>query len=160
MLADADRYWLAGLLEGEGSFCQGTPSRPNLPYVSMESTDRDIVERVAALLHVAVGDVTNRNPGRWKDSFRVLLRGSRAEELMRDLRPLMGDRRRSQIDKALASVKQRKLKLTGDQGREIARRRRDGENAKALAAEFGVSWATVYDLASGRNTLWGAMTTG
>jgi hypothetical protein len=34
---DCDLYWLAGILEGEGSFIQGTPERPARILISMQT---------------------------------------------------------------------------------------------------------------------------
>jgi hypothetical protein len=48
--AEFELYWLAGLLEGEGSFVKGPPSRPNCPIVQLAMTDGDVVERAARLL--------------------------------------------------------------------------------------------------------------
>ena len=44
-----DLYWLAGLLEGEGSFMRGPPSRPNMPAIAIQMTDEDVIQRVAQL---------------------------------------------------------------------------------------------------------------
>jgi hypothetical protein len=37
--------WLAGILEGEGSFMKGPPSSPNRPVISMVTTDIDVALR-------------------------------------------------------------------------------------------------------------------
>ncbi len=102
-MVTADLYWLAGLLEGEGSFMKGPPSKPNAPYISLQMTDEDVVARAAALFHISYRKVRNRKPGLWKESYLVQLRGARAADLMRELHPLMGIRRKVQIDRALAS---------------------------------------------------------
>jgi len=47
-MEDADFYWLCGLLEGEGSFMKGPPSRPQYPVISMCSTDEDVMQRVSS----------------------------------------------------------------------------------------------------------------
>jgi hypothetical protein len=98
-----DLAWVAGLLEGEGSFMRGAPSRPNKVIVSMESTDFDVLGRLADLCGVRVSTLSPRNVDRWKPTGRVRLHGSRAVSLMRAIRPWMGERRREQIDAALAS---------------------------------------------------------
>ncbi len=51
-LTNDDAQWLAGLLEGEGSFLAGPPSARNVPRVALEMTDRDVVARAARLLAV------------------------------------------------------------------------------------------------------------
>jgi hypothetical protein len=45
---DADLHWLAGLLEGEGTFIAGPPSAPRSPAVQVAMVDRDIVERAGS----------------------------------------------------------------------------------------------------------------
>lgn len=104
-LADLDAAWLAGLLEGEGSFMRAPPSDPRRPIVALSMTDEDVVQRAARLMangHYARSD---RRPGKWKPTFRVFVKGAPAVELMRALRPLMGTRRQAQIDAALASFR-------------------------------------------------------
>ena len=53
-------YWLAGILEGEGTFMRGTPSSPNSPIARICMTDRDTVTRAALLLDRAVTPVQAR----------------------------------------------------------------------------------------------------
>ena len=36
----AELHWLAGLLEGEGTFMTGPPSSPGLPVIAVNMTDR------------------------------------------------------------------------------------------------------------------------
>lgn len=102
-MKDTELAWVAGLLEGEGSFMKGAPSRPNKPVVSMESTDRDVVERVAALCGVRVSTIKQRNPEKWKPTYRMRLHGGRAVRLMELIRDQMSERRQAQIDEVLAS---------------------------------------------------------
>jgi hypothetical protein len=93
-----DLYWLAGLLEGEGSFIAGPPSAPRTPALVLTMADRDIVDRAAELLDCAVSMIPARRNG-WRDAYCVRVRGPRAVEWMRRLRPLMGHRRQTQIDR-------------------------------------------------------------
>ena len=82
-MKERDLAWLAGLLEGEGSFLKAPPSNPNCPRISLEMTDKDIVERAAALMEgKAVKRETLKNP-LWKSTYRVIIKGSRAVALMR-----------------------------------------------------------------------------
>lgn len=95
-----DLLWLAGLLEGEGSFCAPSPSKPHYPFISLAMTDRDVVGRVAAMLETSVRVVQPQKSG-WKVQYRMLLRGRRAGVFMWKLYPLMGQRRQAQIVRAL-----------------------------------------------------------
>lgn len=113
-ISHADLCWLAGLLEGEGSFLVSTRYRHRkttgetvqvrLPCVTVTMTDRDVIDRAAALMGVSTYDCKqsalevelNRKP---KFSARVYV--PRAIPLMIRLRPHMGTRRQGQIDVAL-----------------------------------------------------------
>lgn len=148
-------YWLAGLLEGEGSFTAGPPSAPNQPRISLQMTDEDVVEKVAALFGVGYLFIRRdpRNLG-WKDYFKTQVVGFPAVTLMRRLRPLMGQRRQQQIDKALASYVGRlagdnSRKLTAEQAAEV-RERVKTEPVAALSREYGISRATVYRIRDGK----------
>jgi hypothetical protein len=98
--------WLAGWLEGEGSFLAPPPSDPGRPRISAEGRDRDVIEEVARLLEIKPGPGTNRRKTNWSKTWRVLKQGGRAATLMEALRPLMGRRRSAQIQRALRSANQ------------------------------------------------------
>jgi hypothetical protein len=143
-MRDKDLHWLAGLLEGEGSFMKPPPSQPNQPTVALHMTDEDVVARVANLVGVRHRPVKNRNPGVWKDSFLLQVRGGRAVELMTTLRPLMGARRQVQIDRALANydpMGRYRHKQLPD-AKEL-KRRNASKSMRALAEEFGCSRQTI-----------------
>jgi hypothetical protein len=90
---DVTAAWLAGLLEGEGSFSLSGHKQPN---IKVEMTDEDVVRRAAALL--GSRNISRRisNQG-YKDSFIVRIAGQRAADWMVVLHPIMGIRRQSQI---------------------------------------------------------------
>src|SRR5450759_1986345 len=96
--------WLAGLLEGEGSFLSGPPSKPNRPCISLSMADLDIVQRAAGLVGVRAIQ-TRRFPAEESREpiYVIYLYGSRAVTLMLTLRPLMSRRRSTQIGAAVAS---------------------------------------------------------
>jgi hypothetical protein len=158
---ERDLYWLAGLLEGEGSFVAGPPSSPNRPRIQISMTDQDVVERVAAFFGIQYIQV--RRQGKegqnWKTAYNVFLRGKRAIALMKILYPLMGKRRRKQIEHALASYDPYKhckntAKLSESQVLEIYRRAHAGERHHLIAAEFGVNRTTVTDIKRGKSWWW------
>jgi hypothetical protein len=152
-LSPQSLYWLAGLLEGEGSFLKPPPSKPTRVILSIEMTDRDVLERVADLLGVGVYDVpSTERTRRWRPSHRVILHNEKAARLMRELRPLMGSRRQHQIDAALAAREaalstRNHPRLNVRHYREIARRLAAGERAVDLSAEFGITREYVYRVA-------------
>lgn len=65
-------------------------------------TDRDVVDRVARLLHRAVVVTRPRRPG-YKVPYLVSIKGTSAVALMRAVRDEMGIARRIRIDRALAT---------------------------------------------------------
>jgi hypothetical protein len=94
--------WLAGLIEGEGSFVAGTPSHPRRAVVTITMTDYDIVKRVSDMLGVSINKVKPASD-RHKQGYRVGLDGGRAVSLMN--LPYMGKRRRTSIERAKASYR-------------------------------------------------------
>lgn len=99
-----DIYWLAGMLEGEGSFCQ-QPNR-KFPRISFVSTDFDVALRVATLLNCNVGGRGDKNrPGHHKPVYLVQVAGREAIGWMMTLYRLMGQRRRAKIRELLQDWK-------------------------------------------------------
>lgn len=100
---DARIAWLAGLLEGEGTFTSMT----NYPLISVEMADLDVMQRAAQILDAHVRPrTTERGPARgWSPTFCMAVSGARASDWMKALRPWMGERRRGQIDRALAAYR-------------------------------------------------------
>jgi hypothetical protein len=99
-------YWLAGWLEGEGSFLAPPPSDPIHARISGQARDKDVMAEVGRLLCVKPlldrsGQARN---SKWSPMWRVLLKGSRATSLMLALQPLVGERRRHQIRSAVTAA--------------------------------------------------------
>lgn len=97
--------WAAGLLEGEGSFMKGPPSKSTMPRVTLQMTDLDVMQKIGAVFKVNPCLVNRPKRPQRKPIYSCALIGSGAVALMKQLRPYMGIRRQSQIDKALASYK-------------------------------------------------------
>ena len=145
-----DLCWLAGLLEGEGTFIAGPPSAPRTPAIQVSMADRDIIERVATLLDCAVTVVPARRDG-WRTAYSVRVRGPRAVEWMRRLGPFLGKRRQGQIDRAIACYAPDPTRLLDDdRAAEALERLCRGESVKEVAERFGTSIWCIYDLRSGR----------
>src|SRR6266542_691602 len=143
-------HWLAGLLEGEGSFMAGPPSNPRMPVISVHMTDEDVMARLGRIFARKVYMVMPRNP-RWRTTYQVRVQGGNAVRWMTLMRPLMGARRQAQIDRALASYDPRpSALLTDDTARAALGALAAGETVKAVAARFGVSIWCIYDLRLGR----------
>lgn len=85
-----DIIWLAGFLEGEGSFmyCRGTRSQPQL---RVSSVDMDIMQKAARILHSKI-----EGPYQYghKPFFVIRVHSCNAIAWMMTLYILMGKRRR------------------------------------------------------------------
>ena len=90
-----DAAWLAGLLEGEGSFIL---RRRGLPRLAIDMTDRDVIERAACLLGGA--RVCERKPNgttHHRPVYFLRVGCRQAVQWMMTIYSLMGVRRRAQI---------------------------------------------------------------
>lgn len=102
-MTEVELAWLAGWLEGEGSFLKGSPSCPGRARITAMTTDYDVALRVSALFGTNPYKTAPPKKAHWKQTYVVAVNGRRAVELMGRLRPLMGARRRHQLDAAVAS---------------------------------------------------------
>jgi hypothetical protein len=149
-VSSSDLHWLAGLLEGEGSFLKGPPSAPRHPILALQMTDEDVVARVAAMFGRRASCWQPRE-ARWQRTFLVRVTGAKAVAWMTALHPLMGQRRREQIDRALASYEPRTSTLLDERSaREALALLRSGSSVREVAAHYGVSVWCIYDLRLGR----------
>lgn len=101
MHSEPDLYWLAGILEGEGTFLAGPPSAPSVPCIRVEMTDADVVERVAGMFDRTMQRHAQR-PGHTKPTASTTVKGASAVQLMRVIRPVLGERQRARVDVVLA----------------------------------------------------------
>lgn len=96
--------WIAGLLEGEGSF--GVAKRKKDGYscrVAISMTDPDVIQKAKDLS--GFGRVygpypvkeSNVGSGPFKDRYLWVVQGKKAAELMRGVLPFMGARRSDRI---------------------------------------------------------------
>ena len=150
MAADLDVAWLAGLLEGEGTFFPGPPSRPRSPVLAIQMIDRDVIARVAQLMGVSAMPVRPRR-SHWSTTYAVRIRGARAMAWMGRLHPLLGQRRQAQIVRAMACYAPKPTSILNDRtAREALRMLRAGNAVKTVAAHFDVTAWCIYDLRTGR----------
>ena len=132
---DEALLWLAALLEGEGSF---SATQEGHVTVRLGMTDRDVVE-LAAKLFNRPALVQPRKSSNHKTQWRVGLGGKEAIDLMKSIRPYMGDRRKAQIDHCIDSWVGTRRTLDWETASEIRKRADAGESVTALAKEFGVN---------------------
>lgn len=148
---DKDIAWLAGLLEGEGSFMKGPPSRPRLPIVILSMTDEDVVLRASKMFGVGYIRSRRGEARGWKNSFITKVVGKRALLVMKAVYPHMGSRRKKQIEEAFQSYrKESNSKLSEEVAAEIRRRCLGPHNVSHLAKEFGVSRAAIRNVRCGK----------
>ncbi len=98
-MTHTDLVWLAGLLEGEGSF---DLHRGRYPRIRLGMTDRDVVGRAATLMGAGIRLSLRRAP--LTSTWHTEISGVRATELLRLLLPHMGARRSGKIAAILAEV--------------------------------------------------------
>lgn len=115
MIAIAQIHWIAGLLEGEGSFCFTTPatkrSSPSI-RIALAMLDKDIVYRLANVLGFgSICLVTPMPSAKWPRNsapttqHRWECAGVNAAGLMMTIYPLMSERRQAKIRELLAHYK-------------------------------------------------------
>lgn len=149
-MLNEDLHWLAGWLEGEGSFMAGPPSAPNQPRIQVVTTDEDVAHRAGAIMGATPRLQASLKP-EWKDTWLLRIKGRKAIEIMSQLRPLLGVRRQAQVDAAIESWSgwHGQRVLTPEQADEV-RTARGQRSAKVVAAEFGISSHLVYSIWEGR----------
>jgi hypothetical protein len=94
-----DILWLAGLLEGEGTF---DAHRGKYPRIRLAMTDRDVVGRAASLMGTTLR--LSLHPAPVKATWHSEVSGPRAAEIMREILPHMGARRSGKIAEVLGVV--------------------------------------------------------
>lgn len=101
------RYWLAGYLEGEGSFGCSYANTPNpSPLIEVSSVDADVIEHVHRvwIQRYDVGvNIHVRPPRRegYQRQYHLAAHGVAARAIMADIAPLLGARRQARIAEVL-----------------------------------------------------------
>jgi len=93
-----DVLWLAGLLEGEGTF---DSHRGKYPRIRLAMTDRDIVGRAASLMDTKIR--LSLHPAPAQPTWHAEVSGDRAAQIMGEILPFMGSRRSGKIASVLAT---------------------------------------------------------
>lgn len=94
---ESECAWMAGLLEGEAWF-----GLDRGPAIVLRMSDRDVVDRVAVLWGGRKVDCLKPGLLGKLDSHRVRIGGRKAQEVMRRIRPWLGERRAARVDELLA----------------------------------------------------------
>lgn len=114
MIKTLDIAWLAGLLEGEGSFGITNGS----PWIQFQSTDKDVVQRAALILSFEFRDnqYKPRGPAYYKPVWGLSLHGIRAIAWMMTLFVLLGERRQSKVREVIEAWKASKAMPRASRG--------------------------------------------
>ena len=106
-MTEENKYWLAGLLEAEGYF--GHPST-----IRLGMTDKDTIEKALGIL--GSHHIHERMPKKenHKTLFSIHRTGEMAREVMSEILPLMGERRRKKICDILSVPDPGHHDMTGD----------------------------------------------
>lgn len=145
-----EKHWLAGYLEGEGSFLPGPPSSPNLPIISVCSTDEDVIARVASIFGVTYHRERRRNK-KHKLVWRVKKTGYVAVQMMQQVQNLMGERRKKQIERAVASYAAKSHRLSREEVLLIKRFANEKILTQSqIAVKFGVRREWVNKIKNGK----------
>lgn len=103
MTSEAEIGYIAGLLEGEGSFSiKGRSS----PYISFCMTDEDTVIKACNIMNVRLSKIGKRIDKRpnTKPTYYIAIYGRDAMKWMRMIRPYMSIRRGIKIDEVINIV--------------------------------------------------------
>ena len=95
-----DLLWLAGLLEGEGSF---DAHRGKYPRIRLGMTDRDVVGRAASLMDASIR--LSLRPAPNQPTWHTEISGVRAAAIMAEILPHMGSRRSGKIASVLSAYR-------------------------------------------------------
>jgi len=139
---------------------KGPPSDPNRPKIKIGMTDRDVIEKVADLFGIEYIAEIDRED--YKTSYKVQVRGTKAMDLMRELYPLMGERRQQQIDEAINSYDELyRTESQSNHDRNEVREawkliQKDQNTLSDVAEKMNMSLGFVKDLSAGRT--WSKLT--
>ena len=140
-----DIVWLAGFLEGEGTF--GIRKNDSV-YISAASTDIDVLEYIKGIFEGSIYKVTKRKE-HWKDAWVWTLTGNTAVKLYKKLLPRMASRRSERIDYVLTRHAKARLRQKAKKAYIYSRRervkklRKEGLTHQAIAAIVGLERSSI-----------------
>lgn len=103
-----DLHWVAGFLEGEGCFGVTHVNKNRYTYLTIQvtSVDKDVLERLASATGVGRIDGPHKTRSKLHNPTYAwrCQKQAEAEPLMRKLYPMLGERRRKQIETAFEAA--------------------------------------------------------
>ena len=101
VLKEKDLYWLAGILEGEGTFAIGKRKYGLYPMIRVQMADKDVIKQVHGLVDSKLYYAKARSEGR-KPLWSVSIHKKQVvKELLELILPIMGERRTRRIKELL-----------------------------------------------------------
>lgn len=105
-LSEIEAAWLAGIFEGEGTIIMTKGTHVRL-VIGM--TDRDVIERIEALVPMPTGPRTKKQEAHYKEQWIwYTQRGPTVKVVLEAMLPWLGERRRARALAALALLGTRK----------------------------------------------------
>lgn len=122
-LSDLELGWVAGLLEGEGSFTLGTLSNRKREQgarqlqITCAMTDLDTIEKLANTVGAGNISIGKRKKAEGRENHKeifvwALTKRNQVVPLLEQLKPLMGERRQRKIQELLDHAEQYPLLYT------------------------------------------------
>jgi len=139
MTYEQETLWLAGLMEGEGSFSPRTRKNRyinNAMVIQLSMTDEDVVRHAALVMGVPVKGPYRPKKSHHKTYWTISFGGDKAEEVCKRILPFMGQRRKASIEMLLEMSTRR---MTKPQIAAMVNRRRQERKAKSLSLPFVVN---------------------
>lgn len=110
-ITDIELGWLAGILEGEGSFVLGTTPKGYPRYeVTVSMTDEDVINELLRITGMGrIYGPYKKKKVQWKPSWKwSVVKEADVKDLCLRVKPLMYRRRRLQINRLLTVLYQRR----------------------------------------------------
>jgi hypothetical protein len=147
-MKETELYWVAGLLEGEGSFLIKTDSSSLKVQCAM--SDFDVLQHLQSLCNGNLSAAGTKAKAHYKQIWTWSLNGEPAQRLMHDVYPLMGQRRQEQILDSLVKhairreqvILSRECKTVWYTEAAKAYLRHEG-SYRMIEAKYGVNYVTV-----------------
>lgn len=98
-------HWVAGILEGEGSF--GLTNKGKSPAIWISMTDADVIERLRNIIDpsMSISITKDERKESYKDSFRFTINSKKAIQWMMIIYSLMSIRRKAKIRDIISAWK-------------------------------------------------------
>lgn len=149
MATDIEIAWVAGLLEGEGSFLTKSGGRYSA-VVKCQMADKDVLDHLQRILDCGLIHACKTRNENHKPTWVWTVQGDQAVEVMASTLPFMFSRRTEQIEEALRVHLDRKKLVEDEKLKKILRNQlisqeyAEGElTYRDLGTKYGVSRETV-----------------